>query len=189
MTNEENTGTLADKTANAAEALETAGREYGRHSGPLSSDTERNAFGRDLRTAALRYARAYYAEARDLGLIPEYERKAPPDACVPDFQIDTLGRDGKPLAESFPDLADVISAERAQTAVGTGPTHVEARRAANTLDRAGRVLTHRASTVRETVAHLRAALAYAAAKLEETGEAGTTAAARLLLGQISEDLT
>jgi len=66
--------TKSDETAKAAEALETAGREYGKHSGPTSNQTESEAFGRDLRTAALRYARAYQAEARELGLIPEYER-------------------------------------------------------------------------------------------------------------------
>lgn len=120
-------------------------------------------------------------------------------------QIDTIGRDGKPLAESFPDLTDVVSAERAQAdtgalpdgrrpgwcagpAPGTGPTHAEgarvARNAAEALDLAG----FRLKQPDTAVAHQRAALAYAAAKLEETGEGGTTAVARLLLGQISEEL-
>lgn len=64
----------SDETAKAAEALENAGREYAKHSGPASDAKEREVFGRDLRAAALRYARAYYAEAKELGLIPEYER-------------------------------------------------------------------------------------------------------------------
>lgn len=64
----------SDKTASAARALETAAREFGKHSGPQSTELERDAFSRDLRTAAIRYARAYVDEARELGLIPEYER-------------------------------------------------------------------------------------------------------------------
>jgi hypothetical protein len=66
--------TRSDETAKAGKALETAGREYTKHSGPESDEAEREAFGRDLRSAALHYARAYHAEARELGLIPEYER-------------------------------------------------------------------------------------------------------------------
>ena len=73
----------SDETAKAGEALEAAGREYGKHSGPLSDEAEREAFGRDLRTAAIRYARAYYAEARELGLIPEYERVAAAKTVLP----------------------------------------------------------------------------------------------------------
>ena len=65
--------TKSDETAKMAEALDRAAQALGKHSGPSSSSGERDAFARDLHTAALRYARAYYAEARDLGLIPEYE--------------------------------------------------------------------------------------------------------------------
>lgn len=65
-----------DVTATVATALEFAAREFAKHSGPSSTAEEREVFGRDLRTAALRYARAYYDEARELGLIPEYERVA-----------------------------------------------------------------------------------------------------------------
>lgn len=64
----------SDETAKAGEAMEVAAREFAKHSGPSSTAEEREVFSRDLRAAALRYARAYYAEARDLGLIPEYER-------------------------------------------------------------------------------------------------------------------
>ncbi len=65
-----------DDTEKMAEALESAARAYGRHSGPDSNHHERSVFGRDLRIAALQFARAYYAEARELGLIPEYETAA-----------------------------------------------------------------------------------------------------------------
>lgn len=68
------TKSKSEETQEAAKALETAGREYGKHSGPRSTELERDAFSRDLRVAALRYARAYQAEARELGLVPEYER-------------------------------------------------------------------------------------------------------------------
>lgn len=61
--------TKSDETARAAKVLETTAREYGKHSGPESTQDERDAFGRDLHTAALRYARVYYAEARELGLV------------------------------------------------------------------------------------------------------------------------
>jgi len=61
----------SDETEKMAEALETAAREYGKHSGPESTVHERTAFSRDLRAAAMRYARAYYSEAREFGLIPE----------------------------------------------------------------------------------------------------------------------
>jgi hypothetical protein len=64
----------SDETARAGEALEKAARAFGKHSGPTATPEESDAFSRDLRAYALRYARAYYAEARDLGLIPEYER-------------------------------------------------------------------------------------------------------------------
>ena len=64
----------SDVTAKAATAHEFAAREFAKHGGPSSTAEEREVFGRDLRTAALRYARAYYNEARELGLIPEYER-------------------------------------------------------------------------------------------------------------------
>jgi hypothetical protein len=67
---------LRDKTAEMAEALNRAAAEYGRHSGPRSTDRERAVFSHDLQVAALRYARAYYAEARELGLIPEHEAHA-----------------------------------------------------------------------------------------------------------------
>lgn len=63
-----------DETEQMERTLETAGREYGKHSGPDSGERERRTFAHDLHVAALRYARAYYAEARELGLIPEYER-------------------------------------------------------------------------------------------------------------------
>jgi hypothetical protein len=71
---------FAAETAEKMRCLEIAGREYGKHSGPGSTPLERGAFSRDLRTAALRFARAYYAEARELGLIPEYERRPAPVA-------------------------------------------------------------------------------------------------------------
>ncbi|HUE39987.1 MAG TPA: hypothetical protein VMR29_10805 [Candidatus Binatia bacterium] len=64
----------SDETAKMAEAHERAAIAYGKHSGPSSTPEERAAFARDLHAAGLRYARAYYAEARELGLIPEYER-------------------------------------------------------------------------------------------------------------------
>lgn len=64
---------LSDETERQERALETAAREYAKHSGPTSDERERGTFSRDLRAAAMRYARAYYAEARELGLIPEYE--------------------------------------------------------------------------------------------------------------------
>ena len=60
----------SDATAKAAEALEALAQAYGRHSGPASTLDEREAFARDLHAGAMRYARAYYAEARELGLIP-----------------------------------------------------------------------------------------------------------------------
>lgn len=66
---------MSDETEKMERALETAGREYGKHSGPQSDERERRTFAGDLHRAALRYARAYYAEARELGLIPEYEIK------------------------------------------------------------------------------------------------------------------
>jgi hypothetical protein len=59
------------KTIEAGEALESAARAFERHSGPGSTERERSLFGQDLRVAAMRYARAYYAEARAYGLIPE----------------------------------------------------------------------------------------------------------------------
>jgi hypothetical protein len=62
---------LSDETEKQERALETAAREYGKHSGPASDESERRTFARDLRMTALRFARAYYAEARELGLIPE----------------------------------------------------------------------------------------------------------------------
>lgn len=74
---------LSEKTEKMAHALQTAGRAYGKHSGPASNERERATFGRDLRTAALRYACAYYAEARELGLIPEYERVTTNESGVP----------------------------------------------------------------------------------------------------------
>jgi hypothetical protein len=61
-------------TENAAKGLLTMAAAYGRHSGPGSDERERATFGADVLKQALRYARAYYAEARELGLIPEYER-------------------------------------------------------------------------------------------------------------------
>lgn len=67
----------SDATAAASDALEKAAREFGKHSGPTSTADEREAFARDLRVAALRYARAYSTEARELGLIPAYERVSP----------------------------------------------------------------------------------------------------------------
>lgn len=63
-----------DDTEKMAKALEVAGRAYGKHSGPQSDEQERRTFASDLHRAALRYARAYYSEAREFGLIPEYVR-------------------------------------------------------------------------------------------------------------------
>jgi hypothetical protein len=62
-----------DETIRLGEALEISARAFGQHSGPESTPHERNLFGQDLRSAALRFARAYYAEARTLGLIPEHK--------------------------------------------------------------------------------------------------------------------
>ena len=62
----------SDNTIKMGEALEASAREFTKHSGPSSTDKEREAFSRDLRSAALRFARAYYAEAREYGLIPEH---------------------------------------------------------------------------------------------------------------------
>lgn len=62
-----------ENTEKMGESLLRVAAEYGRHSGPASTEKERAAFGRDVHVAALRYARAYYAEARELGLLPEYE--------------------------------------------------------------------------------------------------------------------
>lgn len=76
-----------DETEELERALETAGREFGKHSGPQSDERERRTFARDLHIAALRYARAYYAEARELGLIPEYERVACRGCGSPDHKI------------------------------------------------------------------------------------------------------
>jgi len=59
------------KTIEAGESLEVAARAFERHSGPESTARERALFGQDLRAAAMCYARAYYAEARAYGLIPE----------------------------------------------------------------------------------------------------------------------
>lgn len=65
----------SDETESMGQALEDVAREFGKHSGPhpqvSTNETQRAKLGRDLRTAAMRYARAYYAEARELGLIPE----------------------------------------------------------------------------------------------------------------------
>lgn len=66
---------LNDQTAQAAAALESSARSFTRHTGPDAAEDERAVFSRDLLASALRYARAYYAEAREYGLIPEYERK------------------------------------------------------------------------------------------------------------------
>ena len=71
---------FAGETAEQKRILAKVGAQYGKHSGPGSDERKRATFLRDLRTAALRYARAYYAEARELGLIPEYERA--PSAAV-----------------------------------------------------------------------------------------------------------
>lgn len=54
--------------------LEFVAREFTKHSGPQSDAKERATFARDLHAAALRYARAYYVQAKEFGLIPEYER-------------------------------------------------------------------------------------------------------------------
>ena len=71
----------SDETAKATRVLEHAARAFGLHSGPQSTDNERDAFGRDLRTAAIRYARAYAAEARELGLIPNVQRVDHDERC------------------------------------------------------------------------------------------------------------
>jgi hypothetical protein len=64
----------SEDTEKMEDVLRSAAREFAKHSGPQSDERERATFFRDLRTAALRFARAYYAEARELGLIPESER-------------------------------------------------------------------------------------------------------------------
>lgn len=66
---------MSEETENKERVLYASACSFARHSGPQSNERERLTFGNDLRTAALRYARAYYAEARELGLIPEYERR------------------------------------------------------------------------------------------------------------------
>lgn len=67
---------LSEETEKQEKALQAIARAYAKHSGPQSDERERRTFALDLHSAALRYARAYYAEARELGLIPEYERTA-----------------------------------------------------------------------------------------------------------------
>lgn len=64
-----------EETLRLAIVLEIVAATYGKHSGPTSDEKERRTFASDLHRAALRYARAYYMEARELGLIPEYEVK------------------------------------------------------------------------------------------------------------------
>lgn len=64
-----------EETFRLAMVLETVAATYGKHSGPTSDEKERRTFASDLHRAALRYARAYFKEARELGLIPEYEAK------------------------------------------------------------------------------------------------------------------
>lgn len=66
-----------EETLRLAIVLETVAATYGKHSGPASDEKERRTFAYDLHRAALRYARAYFKEARELGLIPEYEAKKP----------------------------------------------------------------------------------------------------------------
>ena len=61
--------TTREKTAQTMAALEKVAKQYARHSGPNSTASERELFSSDLGVAALRYARAYYAETRELGLI------------------------------------------------------------------------------------------------------------------------
>lgn len=74
------TGAVTDaaheKTADCVKGLETAARAYAQHSGPESSERERALFSQDLRAAAMRYARAYYAEARAYGLVRSDEVKS-----------------------------------------------------------------------------------------------------------------
>lgn len=82
---------LAAVTAEKMRCLEIAAREYGKHSGPSSSPLERDSFSRDLRVAALKFARAYYAEARELGLIPEYERVVPRCPACNRFRVTSDG--------------------------------------------------------------------------------------------------
>ena len=59
------------RTLGAEEALESAARQFASNSGPGSAPRQRDLFKRDLQTAALRYSRAYAAQARVLDLIPE----------------------------------------------------------------------------------------------------------------------
>ena len=72
----------SEQTENMGQALEAVACELGKHSGPhpqvSTNERQRAKLGRALRTAALRYARAYYAEASELGLIPEYEQTGVP---------------------------------------------------------------------------------------------------------------
>lgn len=64
-----------EETLRLAIILEKVAATYDKHSGPSSDEKERRTFASDLHKAALRYARAYFKEARELGLIPEYEVK------------------------------------------------------------------------------------------------------------------
>lgn len=64
-----------EETLRLAIILEKVAATYGKHNGPSSDEKERRIFASDLHRAALRYARTYYMEARELGLIPEYEVK------------------------------------------------------------------------------------------------------------------
>jgi hypothetical protein len=99
---------LNDDTDHAAKVLENYASRYGHHSGPQSTEDERFSFSRDLRTAALRYARAYYAEARALGLI-----EAPKADVLLDSRAKQLvekARDIKATCESreFDPLCDFL---------------------------------------------------------------------------------
>lgn len=59
------------KLAEQSMALRSAAREFTKHTGPGVTADGLEMFARDLEAAALRYARAYYAQAREFGLIPE----------------------------------------------------------------------------------------------------------------------
>lgn len=68
MPTENETG---DAMLRESRALQTLARRFTAESGPASTAHQREHFAHDLEAGALRYARAYYAHAKTLGLIPE----------------------------------------------------------------------------------------------------------------------
>lgn len=83
---------LGARTDAMAAALNATARSYIAHSGPNSDERERSLFTRDLHSAALRYARAYYAEAREFGLILERERGDLDRAAIRQMVLDAFAK-------------------------------------------------------------------------------------------------